>query len=120
MKFLLDENIGKSVANFLTQFGHTIFSVKKINPGLADLKVLELAVEKNAILITLDKDYGELIFKETKVHTGVLFLRLGNQTSLNIKKVLGWFLSIYSPDKIENNFIVITEKDNKLKVRITS
>lgn len=52
MKFLLDENIGKSVALFLTQLGHTPFRIKKIHPGAEDFQVLELSVEKGAILIT--------------------------------------------------------------------
>lgn len=120
MKFLLDENIGKSIAQFLTQFDYTIFRVRTLYPGLADLKVLELAVEKDAVLITLDKDYGELVFRESKTHTGVIFLRLENQTSSNIKKVISWFLSIYPQDKIKNSFTVITERAGKFKARITS
>src|SRR3989337_1395834 len=85
MKFLLDENIGKSVAYLLTQLGYTAFRIKEIHSGLEDVKVLELAVDKEAILITLDKDYGELIFKEGKFHKGVIFLRPEDQTSSNIQ-----------------------------------
>lgn len=49
MKFLLDENIGKSVARFLTQLGNTIFRIKEIHSGIEDFKVLELAVEKKPL-----------------------------------------------------------------------
>lgn len=116
-KFLLDENIGKSVALFLTQFGHTVYRIKKIHPGAEDFQVLDLAVEKYAILITLDRDFGELIFKERKPHTGVIFLRLDDQRLSNIKRALSWFLSIYPEHKIENSFTVIIEKMGKFKAR---
>lgn len=117
MKFLLDENISKSVALFLTQLGHTTFRIKKIYPGAEDFQVLELAIEKEAILITLDKDYGELVFKEGRLHTGIVFLRLDDQTISNVKRVIIWFLSKYPEDKIMNKFAVVIVKEGKLKVR---
>ncbi len=120
MKFLLDENIGKRVALFLIQLGHTVFRVKKIYSGAEDFQVLELSVENDAILITLDKDFGKLVFKEGKTHTGVIFLRLDNQTTTNTKKAINWFLSKYSEDKIVNNFAVVSEKLSKFKARFTS
>lgn len=72
MKFLLDENIGKVVAEFLQQYGHQSFIVRKISPGIKDPQVLDLAIDKGAILITSDKGFGELIFKEGQYHCGVI------------------------------------------------
>src|SRR3990172_5881378 len=117
MKFLLDENIGKSIARFLVQLGYTTLRVKEIHSGLEDFKVLELAVEQETIVITLDKDYGELVFKEGKFHRGVIFLRLEDQTSSNIQRALSWFLTVYSKDRIGNYFAVVTEKMSKFKTR---
>ena len=117
MKFLLDENISKLTAKFLTQLGHIILRVKEINPGMEDYQVLELALKEQAIIITLDKDYGELVFKEGKAYSGVLFLRLENQTQDNIINTLRWLLSIYSDRKLTNKFVTVTEKDGRLKVR---
>ncbi|MDP3973303.1 MAG: DUF5615 family PIN-like protein [Candidatus Daviesbacteria bacterium] len=117
MKFLLDENISKLTAKFLTQLGHIVLRVKEINPGMEDYQVLELAVNERSIIVTLDKDYGELIFKEGKPHSGVLFLRLENQTQDNTINTLRWFLSIYSDKKLINKFVTVTEKQGKLAVR---
>lgn len=64
MKFLLDENIGKIVAKSLEKLGHFVSCIKLIAPGIEDYKVLTLSTSKDAILITSDKDFGELIFKE--------------------------------------------------------
>jgi len=117
MKFLLDENTSKLTAKFLTQLGHTVLRVKEINPGMEDYQVLELAVKKQAIIITLDKDYGELIFKESRSHNGVIFLRLENQSQDNTINTLRWLLSISSDKKLVNKFVTVTEKDGRLKVR---
>ncbi len=119
MKFILDENIGKKVAYFLTELGHTVFRIRELNPGIEDFEVLELAIEKTSVLITLDKDFGELIFKEGKLHKGIIFLRLDDETQTNTIKVLTWLLSIYSEHELTGNFVTVTEKEDKFRVRFT-
>lgn len=117
MKFLLDENISKSLAQFLAQHGHTVLRIKEIDPGAEDFQVLELAIEKDAILVTLDKDFGELIFKEGKLHKGIIFLRLDDQTPNNTQRALSWFLSTYPNHKVIDNFAVITQIDSRFRAR---
>lgn len=116
MRFLLDENISKVVARFLHQLGHTALRIKEIDPGIEDVKVLDLAVSLKATLITLDGDFGELIFKEKQPHLGVIFLRLKNQTSNNIIKALK--KALRQKVNLEDHFIVVTEQDNKFKIRV--
>jgi|SRR3989344_8313648 len=113
MKFLLDENIGKQVAHFLQNLGHTTFRVREINPEIPDYEVLNLAVSKNSILITSDKDFGELVFKEKQPHTGVILLRLDDESSSNKIKALKFAL----PKYVAGNFIVVEEKDGKFRTR---
>lgn len=114
MRFLLDENIGKEVAKFLRQLGHTTFRIKEISPGVPDSQVLDLAVSKTAVLITSDKDFGELVFKYGQVHSGVILLRLQDQTSENkiraLKKVLARRKNI-------GGFGVVSEKAGKFSIR---
>jgi predicted nuclease of predicted toxin-antitoxin system len=73
MKFLLDENLGKEIAEFLKKLGFAALSIRKIAPGIDDYEVLSLAVSQNAILITQDRDFGELVFKEEHAHKGIIF-----------------------------------------------
>lgn len=68
MKFLIDENLSKKLARFLNQLGHPTLRVRNIDPGIDDYQVLELALSKDSILITSDKDFGELVFKEKLAH----------------------------------------------------
>lgn len=118
MNFLFDENIGKEIAKSLRLLGHTTSRIREINPGIEDAKVLDLAIQKDSILITSDKDFGELIFKEKQHSLGVIFLRLKNQTSENKFKTIKYILSKIKI--IRGKFIVITEKDGIFKVRIKS
>lgn len=117
MKFLLDENIGKVVAQFLRRFGHSASRVRIINPGIEDYEVLELAFSRDSILITSDGDFGKLIFKEGKNYCGVIFLRLKNQKSDNKIKAIKFVLSKH---KQIVDFLVVTEKENGFKIRTRS
>ncbi len=47
-----------------------------MSPSIADEDVLALASRSNALLITADKDFGELVFRQRRATTGVLLLRL--------------------------------------------
>ncbi|MEA3222434.1 MAG: DUF5615 family PIN-like protein [Thermodesulfobacteriota bacterium] len=53
-----------------------------------DEGILQKAVVDNYILITNDKDFGEMIFREGKRHKGVIFLRLEDERDVNKIEVL--------------------------------
>lgn len=116
MKFLLDENIGKEVAKLLEQLGYTASRIRLISPGIEDYSVLNLSVLKDAILITSDKDFGELIFKEKQPSAGVIFLRLEDESSKNKIKALKKIFSKYK--NIKNKFVTVKEKDGKFRIRV--
>jgi predicted nuclease of predicted toxin-antitoxin system len=61
MRFLADESIEKPVVDELRRSGHDVLSIQERSPGVDDDTVLQLAVNDNRILITSDKDFGELI-----------------------------------------------------------
>ena len=117
MKFLIDEDLSYKLTSFLTKFGHTSIHIREIKLSLKDTEILKIAVEKGFIVLTFDKDFGELIFKEGKVHTGVIFLRLEDQTNKNVIRVLTWLFSAYPENNYENNFITVTEREGKFKAR---
>lgn len=47
-----------------------------MEPGVSDDVVLAEANERNALLVTADKDFGELVFRQNLVNHGVVLLRL--------------------------------------------
>ena len=116
MKFILDENLSKKLALFLLQLGHSVLRIKKINPGINDSRVLELALSKDLILITADKDFGELVFKEKLAHCGVILLRLQDETPDNTIRAMQKLVPQFN--EIKNHFVVVAEKEGQFQVRI--
>ena len=68
MRFLVDECAGPKVAKWLRDNGHDAVSVFDEFRGIPDEDILAKAVETNSILITNDKDFGEMIFRERREH----------------------------------------------------
>jgi predicted nuclease of predicted toxin-antitoxin system len=62
LKFLLDENVRKTLAAILAANGHDIVRVAEVASGKSDVQVLTLARIEGRVLITYDSDFGELIF----------------------------------------------------------
>lgn len=113
MQFLVDECVGSSVSNFLKSKNHVIFSIFDEWRGAKDDEILDKCFKENYILITSDKDFGEMIFNQQKRHKGVILLRCEpNKFSKKIE-VLDKLLQNYT-DKLENNFVVVT--NNKVRI----
>jgi predicted nuclease of predicted toxin-antitoxin system len=62
-RLLLDENFPHSAAQGLTQAGHDVQSMRTLDPGVPDLRVLALAREQGRCLVTFDADFGDLVFQ---------------------------------------------------------
>ena len=56
--------------------GHDVLYVAELEPGITDDEVLRLAASREALLVTNDKDFGELVFRQRRASSGVLLLRL--------------------------------------------
>jgi predicted nuclease of predicted toxin-antitoxin system len=76
MKLLADESVDRKTVERLRQEGHDVLYIAEMEPGITDDVVLEGANERNALLVTADKDFGELVFRQGLVNSGVMLLRL--------------------------------------------
>jgi len=114
MRFIVDECTGPSVAQWLREQKHEVFSIYDDSRGLDDESILQKAAAEDYILITNDKDFGELIFRDKKTHKGVVLLRLDDERAANKIRVLKILIERYA-DQLNNNFVVVTEN----AVRIT-
>ena len=113
MKFLIDECIVPRVARWLCEQKHDVFSVYEDARGSDGHWIIKKANDENRIIITGDKDFGELIFRREKSHKGVILLRLENQRAENKISKISNLLKQYS-DKLKDNFIVVTESSIRI------
>src|SRR3989344_7464281 len=104
-KLLLDENIGLLVARRLRREKYDVLSVLEEMPGAEDSAVLAKAQQKNRIIVTLDQDFGRLIFRDSKKHRGVILLRMKHESADNIAQVLLNVLKQYG-DQLSSKFVV--------------
>ncbi|MEN6393603.1 MAG: DUF5615 family PIN-like protein [Anaerolineaceae bacterium] len=109
MRFLVDECTGPAVASWLRMQNHEVFSVYEEARGMNDDEVIVKAFAENWILITNDKDYGEKVYREQRPHKGVVLLRLEDERAANKIAALRRLLEVYA-DQIEDQFVVVTEK----------
>lgn len=114
MRFMVDECVGPRVAEWLRDGGHDVYSVFDQARGTCDEWLVEKSYAEKRILITCDRDFGELIVRQNMPHHGVIFLRLADQRPASVAAVLSKLLSTYA-DRIVDRFVVVTETT----VRIT-
>lgn len=76
MILVANEGIDRPVVERLRQDGHDVVYVAELAPSTPDEEILQLANAQRAVLLTADKDFGELVFRQGLVHSGVLLLRL--------------------------------------------
>lgn len=62
MRFLADESCDFAVVKALREAGHDVAAVRDSSRGAADEVVINLAVRENRILLTEDKDFGQLVY----------------------------------------------------------
>ena len=108
MRFLVDECTGSKVAEWLRDANYEVFSVFDEARGMTDDDILAKALTENWILITNDKDFGEMVFRERRTHHGVVFMRLDDERATNKIEVLRRLLKGYA-EKLPEQFVVVTE-----------
>jgi len=116
MRFLLDESADYPLARFLEELGHDVTAIAHDYPSaLKDRDVLARALQEQRILITNDRDFGELISRRRLPHAGVILLRLGLEDLSTKQAWLAYVLEHHARDLTE--FVVVT--DSGIRVRRT-
>jgi predicted nuclease of predicted toxin-antitoxin system len=108
MRFLVDECTGPAVARWLREQGHQVFSVFEEARGMDDEAVIDKACAEAWILITDDKGFGEKVFRQQRLHKGVVLLRLDDERARSKIKTLERLLREY-PKELGGRFVVVTE-----------
>lgn len=108
MRLLVDECTGRAVAIWLREQGHDVVYIGDDASGIRDIEVIESAVSERRILITNDRDFGDMIFRSHLPHAGVVLLRLRNERPSSKIAVLDRILTEYS-ESLADNFVVATE-----------
>ncbi len=114
MRFLADENVPGSVISALRDRGHGVLAVKEKMRGATDRAVLQRAQLDLRILITFDRDFGELAYKSRlPAQSGIVLIRLSASTpAADNARVIA---ALESRSDWSGHFSVIS--DDRIRVR---
>ena len=77
MRFLANENFPGAAVTAIRLRGHDVVWIREDDPGINDFEVLARATAEERILITFDKDFGELVFRlGLNAPSGVILFRI--------------------------------------------
>jgi len=124
MILLADESVDQAIVERLRQDGHDTLYVAELSPSVSDEEVLDQANSRKALLITEDKDFGELVYRLGRVHTGMVLVRLAGLSSERkaetVAKVLRDYaaellgaISVISPGAVRIRKPPVTAKGKK-------
>ena len=112
--FVADESVDASIFAAMRQEGFFVYSIQENQAGIIDEAVLEIANERKAILLTEDKDFGELVYRLKLPHYGVFLMRLIGLTTEEKAEAALKTVQLYLQE-LPNNFTVL--KDGKVRIR---
>ncbi len=114
MRFLADECCDTELVSILRKEGHDIIHVSEETTGIPDEKILNDAYNDNRILITEDKDFGELVYRLKKPCKGIILIRIDvkdrNQKKSRLKQLLDKY-----PERLAGYFTVIDVKKYRFR-----
>jgi len=114
VNLVADENIDTEIIAELRGRGYEILSISENFSGIPDEEVLEIANKYNAILITGDKDFGELVFRRGQANKGVILIRIFGVPQEEKARIVLEVFELHKTDFMEN-FTVIGK--NKIRIK---
>ena len=114
MKFLADESLEYWVVEWLRGEGYDVVAIADELRSIDDVQVLKLADKGKRILLTNDKDFGELVFRQKFGHAGVILFRLPDDKAESKIEKLEELLKKFG-DGLAGRFVVVSQT----RVRLT-
>lgn len=109
MKFLADVNIERRVVLFLRSVGYDVLWIPEYDCRMADDDLLIVAVQEQRILITNDKDFGNLIYLQRKTAVGIVLFRIEDQ-NVRVKITILKNMLLRYQDKFPGHFVTLARK----------
>jgi len=107
MNFVADESVDRPIVERLRQEGYRVLYVAELGPGMIDDAVLSLANQEAALLLTADKDFGEMVVRQRLHVYGVVLIRLAGLTSARKAEMVALAVNEHRTE-LPRSFSVIT------------
>ena len=114
LRFLVDESTGYLIAKHLIDAGYDAEAVVDILPQASDKDILAYAVHEDRIVVTNDKDFGDLVFLAHLEHRGIILLRTEDYRSTSRWQILEKTIHLYGA-RLRRAFTVITDEGVRIR-----
>lgn len=114
LRFIIDVGVGKGIEKYLQEQGYDTKAVRDIDPSMQDKEIIRIAASENRMVVTMDKDFGELVYHSSMKHCGVLLLRLEDATGAQKLQLIKHIVENYH-SQIKNCFCVF--QNDKFRIR---
>lgn len=114
MRFLADENVSGLVIARLRGEGHDVMSIAETRPGTADDEILNAGEADARILITEDRDFGEMVIRQRLGVRGVILLELDRLTNATEAETVADVVSAHR-ERLVGNLVVV--EPGRIRVR---
>jgi len=116
MRLLTDQDIYRITVEQLRKWGHDVVTAKEVGMQRGkDKDLLGKAIETNRLLITRDKDFGQLVFLEESLSTGVILLRVNPMTVENVHQELYRLFQEHTEDELRRLFCVVEPHRHRIR-----
>jgi predicted nuclease of predicted toxin-antitoxin system len=113
VKLLVDECCDPRLVAALREAGHDVRYVLEIDPGASDEQLVALSIEQERVLVTEDKDFGELAIRHGKSLPGLILIRIAPE---NRRRKPARVLALLAKqgERLSGNYAVLDE----IRVRV--
>ena len=113
MRLLVDSCVGLPTVVALREAGHDVDYVVEWDRDPGDDDILRQSVEQGRVLISRDKDFGELIFRDGHDHLGIL--RLVGLSVRTEPRVAVFVIAFHESELLSN--AIITAGPSSIRIR---
>ena len=114
MNLLADESVDRQIVERLRQDGHAVQYIAEMEPGISDEIVLDLAYQEADVLLTADKDFGELVFRQGRLTSGILLVRLAGLSAMRKAEIAAAAVDQHSAE-LPGAFAVLTARSFRIR-----
>ncbi len=107
MNLLADESVDLPIITRLRADGLEVLSIAEVAPSITDDVVLDRANQQGALLLTADKDFGELVFRQRRITQGVVLIRLAGLSAAEKAEVVSTAIRNYTSE-LQDAFMAIS------------
>ncbi|MCE2487178.1 MAG: DUF5615 family PIN-like protein [Desulfurellaceae bacterium] len=106
MRFLADESCDFAVVRAPRTAGHEVLAIVDIAPRADDALVIDLAIRQQRVLLTEDKDFGQLVYASTRSAGGVILTRFPGKVRASLPQAVLTLVN-EKGEKLLGHFVVV-------------